>query len=213
MRAIIEYENGDLDERVGLSGYAKEAARAILESDGWIRRVWVRVSEDPLSQEELQELLEQEEPTAEVSWVEIVRSDGETALVRIVSEKGDDIWTAIGRDYPAFYELADETAIVQGPWNENVPLSFEKGEEDDLLEWFRQVTARVVMRDTPPQAAVLKEITDEREAAVEAATEWAFRWCDGQSCDQSQLDVVVMVGDDEVWSWLEATEPSDQEDD
>ena len=70
----------------------------------------------------------------------VEREDGETAKVDLpIQAEDEDVWTAIGREYPSSYDLMDERSIVPGYVSvDRWDARFRPGEDSELTQWLKE---------------------------------------------------------------------------
>ena len=127
-----------------------------------------------------------------------------------VQDLGDewDLWTTIEHHFPSAWELMDEKdllAVGEDQYDSDVDEIFDQGEDFDLCDWLRTVVVEVVEHDGFRRKTLKTFEGESRETLVDRARDWATQWIESSGVDTSELDVRIHVGDDEVWSWQEAS--------
>lgn len=201
MQAIIEYENGELNTLVGLQGFGREIAERILEGYDIVKMWLILDHEDPFD-------ATVEEPYWSLDLFWVTREDGKVARLYLNNwHDGTDIWTQIEADYPQAVDAMEDCpesadVIEHHVWDE----TFRPGDGVELADWIQTVVVEVVEYDGP-HGHMLKSFEGKnRQGLIDRAIDWATETIENSGVDTSELDVIVQVGDDEVWSWQEASQ-------
>ena len=93
-----------------------------------------------------------------MALVHITRQDGKVARLTLPYYEEDDLWTAIGNEYPLSYDLLDESSIlgVDDPAYEDMAVdeSYIPPEDDDLALWLAEAMTECRMSLPGSDAAV-----------------------------------------------------------
>lgn len=201
MQAIIEYENGEYETIVGLQGFGKGIAETVLETHDAVKLWLIQDDEDPFD-------ATVEEPYWSLDLFWVTREDGKVARLYLNNWHDDaDIWTQIEADYPEALDLMEDCpesadVIEHHVWDE----TFRPGDGDELADWLQTVVVEVVEYHGP-HGHMLKSFEGQnRQGLIDRAIDWATETIENSGVDTSELEVIVQVGDDEVWSWREASQ-------
>ena len=142
-----------------------------------------------------------------MSGIYIVRRDGAIALATVdgTEEFFSDLWGALDAYYPHASEMIDESMILpldaEYDWDER----FKPGEDYYLRDWLMEWNAQAI-EVSGFQIRVLREFRGEpsKRAAIEKASDWLELNVVGHGFDESEQDLRVRIGGEDVWSWLEA---------
>lgn len=136
----------------------------------------------------------------------ITRTDG--AIARLdLEDDGRDLWDLIGDGYPEACDYLDTSMLLPPDGGDyDWDASFVPGDGEALASWLCRVTARVVDVDVQGRRKVVHEVEGGRGFAVGRAIDWATAFVESSGVDAAEMDVRVMVGGEEVWSWLEASQ-------
>ena len=134
MQAVIEYRDGDeIETLMGLQGFGREIVERILaEHDA--QRVWLlQDGEDPSG-------YDAEEPYWTLETMLVERADGKVARVMLGSYMGDgdDLWTAVGEQYPEAYDTIPEDGIWDGEGCRSWDMTFLPGSGRSLAAWLKE---------------------------------------------------------------------------
>lgn len=137
MKAIYEYENGELGETVGLQGFGREIVERVLEGHDVVR-IWL------LQDDEGDDAIDYGAPdwSLETWWV--TRADDKVAKVHLGTYRPDedDLWTAVEKQYPEAWELIPEGGIEWGGnceynrWD----LQVWPGQGERLAAWLKEAS-------------------------------------------------------------------------
>lgn len=201
MQAIIEYENGELETITGLQKEQEPIAERILEEYDIVRMWLLQDDEDP-------DMVGCEEPFWSLDLFWVTREDGKVARLYLNNwHDGSDIWTQIEADYPQAVDAMEDCpesaeVIEHHVWDE----TFRPGDGVELADWLQTVVVEVVEYDGP-HGHMLKSFEGKnRQGLIDRAIDWATENIENRGVDTSELDVIVQVGDEEVWSWQEASQ-------
>lgn len=203
MEAVIEFYNGDIDTVVGLKGYARAEAEALASSHPSARRIWMYLDEAGETYQDAMTRAPEFDADGGMMLAVVMREDGETAELELPSM--EDLWAAIAWAFPESYDVITED-MVRPEGSDGARATFRKGSDMDLADWLSEVLARVVDVDVQGRRKVVHEVEGERTWAVATARDWATAFVEGSGVDTAEMDVRVMVGGEEVWSWLEASQ-------
>ena len=201
MQAIIEYENGELETITGLQKEQEPIAERILEEHDIVKMWLLEDDEDP-------DMVGCEEPFWSLDLFWVTREDGKVARLYLNDwHDGTDIWTQIEADYPQAVDAMEDCpesadVIEHHVWDE----TFRPGDGVELADWLRTVVVEVVEHDGFRRKTLKKFEGESRETLIDRARDWATQWIENSGVDTSELDVVIEVGDEEVWSWQEASQ-------
>lgn len=135
MKAVYEYENGELGETVGLQGFGREIVERVLGGHDVVR-IWL------LQDDEGDDAIDYDAPDwcLETWWV--TRADGKVAKVHLGTYRPDedDLWTAVEEQYSEAWELIPEGGIE---WGGNLEynrwdLQVWPGQGEKLAAWIRE---------------------------------------------------------------------------
>lgn len=137
MKAVYEYENGELGETVGLQGFGREIVERVLEGHDVVR-IWL------LQDDEDDDAIDYGAPDwcLETWWV--TRADDKVAKVHLGTYRPDedDLWTAVEKQYPEAWDLIPEGGIEWGGnfeynlWD----LQVWPGQGEKLAAWIKEAS-------------------------------------------------------------------------
>ncbi len=120
-------------------------------------------------------MAEPEVQETEIRVVHLERRDGQVARVLLPWREGDDVWTAIGREYPEAWEAADDGMLAPEyahvtAWDER----FEPGEDAALAQWLSAGLQPYAVVDVKgeDEAIWTTYCPTEDEAVCEARRQW-----------------------------------------
>lgn len=126
-----------------------------------------------------------------------------------VQDLGDewDLWTTIEHHFPRAWELMDEKdilAVDEDQYDRDVDEIFDQGEDSDLCDWLE--TVRVVVRTTIGAQTAFEGFSEDRQKLIDRARDWATETIENSGVDTSEVQATITIGDEEVWSWREASQ-------
>jgi hypothetical protein len=109
MKAVYEYENGELGETVGLQGFGKDIVERVLKEHDVVK-VWL------IQDGEGDESIDYGAPDWELETWWVTRADGAVAKVNLGAYRpdGDDLWTAMEEQYPEAWDRIPEGGVEWG---------------------------------------------------------------------------------------------------
>lgn len=126
---------------------------------------------------------------SQVATIWITRDDGEVAKVDLPYLEGDDLWTAIGREYPTAWTLVDEKDVLAEETEHAWDARFRAGQDEDLSIWLAEAMYPAGIR-TVPQVGVVVEAS--RREGIATVT-----WTDGPD-GQRRMTIALMPHDFEL---------------
>ena len=135
MKAVYEYENGELGETVGLQGLGREIIKRVLEGHDVVRTWLLLDDEDEGS-------VDYGAPDWRLETWWVTRADGAVAKVNLGTYRPDedDIWTAMEEQYPEAADLVPEGGVEwSGTTEYRVwDLQVWPGQGERLAAWLRE---------------------------------------------------------------------------